>query len=242
MSEGIEPPVGDADERALPGWRAPPAPPRAALEGRHCRLVPLDAHAHAAALHAANATDVEGRMWRYLAYGPFESLETYAAWVVQKQSSTDPLFFAVVDSVRGTPTGVATYMRIEPAQGSIEIGHLAFSPLLQRTPAATEALYLLLRQVFALGYRRCEWKCNAANAASRAAARRLGFRFEGVFRQHMVVKGRNRDTAWYSIIDGEWPAVQAGFERWLDPSNFDEHGQQRRSLADCRGHESRMQR
>jgi RimJ/RimL family protein N-acetyltransferase len=235
MTHPVEPHVAAADERDLPGWRAPPSPPRSVLEGRHCRLVPLDAHAHAAALHAANAIDVEGRMWRYLAYGPFESLDAYTAWVAQKQASTDPLFFAIVDAVRGTPTGVATYMRIEPAQGSIEIGHLAFSPLLQRTPAATEALFLLLRQAFALGYRRCEWKCNAANAASRAAARRLGFTFEGVFRQHMVVKGRNRDTAWYSIIDGEWPAVQAGFERWLDPANFDERGQQRRSLADCRG-------
>jgi RimJ/RimL family protein N-acetyltransferase len=238
----LEPPVADADERELPGWRAPSPPPRAALQGRYCRLEPLDAATHAAALHAANTTDTEGRMWRYLAYGPFDSLDAYTAWVVQKQSSTDPLFFAIVDAGRGIPTGIATFMRIEPEQGSIEIGHLAFSPLLQRTPAATEALYLMLRQAFALGYRRCEWKCNAANAASRAAARRLGFTFEGVFRQHMIVKGHNRDTAWYSIIDGEWPAVQAGFERWLDPSNFDERGQQRRSLAGCRGPESRMQR
>jgi RimJ/RimL family protein N-acetyltransferase len=231
MSLANEPPVGEADERELPGWRALQAPPRAALEGRHCRLVPLDADAHAAALHAANATDVDGRMWRYMAYGPFESVAAYTAWVAAKQRASDPLFFAIVDAARDAPTGVASYLRIEPAQGVIEIGHLAFSPLLQRTPAATEALYLLLRNVFELGYRRCEWKCNAANAASRSAATRLGFTFEGVFRQHMVVKGRNRDSAWYSIIDGEWPAVQAGFERWLDPSNFDQHGQQRQSLG-----------
>jgi RimJ/RimL family protein N-acetyltransferase len=221
-------------DRLLPDWTPRAAPPRAALEGAHCRVVPLDASRHADELHAANSLDRDGRMWDYMAYGPFASLDEYRAWATVQQASADPLFHAIVDRQAGRATGVASYLRIDPANGVIEVGHLAFSPALQRTPAATEAMYLMMRRAFDLGYRRYEWKCNANNGKSRAAATRLGFTFEGVFRQHMVYKGRNRDTAWYSILDAEWPAVRAGFERWLDAANFDAQGRQRRGLAECR--------
>ena len=221
------------DDAPFTSWQAPAVPPRVPLVGRLCRLEPLTT-AHAAALHEANSLDAAGRMWDYLAYGPFDDLATYRQWIEQKSRSTDPLFFAVVDGDRGSAIGVASYLRIDPANGVIEVGHLAYSPRLQRTPAATEAMYLMMRQAFALGYRRYEGKCNAHNAASRRAAERLGFTFEGVFRQHMIVKGRNRDTAWYSVIDGEWPRLRQGFECWLEPGNFEPDGRQRRPLADCR--------
>ena len=211
-----------------------PAPGRVALAGRFCRLEPLAAALHADALHAANSADPDGRMWDYMAYGPFTDREAYRAWAEQGERSSDPLFFAIVDAASGTPRGVASYLRIDPPNGVIEVGHLAYSPGLQRTPAATEAMYLMMRHAFDLGYRRYEWKCNARNAKSCAAAERLGFTFEGIFRQHMVVKGRNRDTAWYSMLDHEWPRLRAGFERWLDAANFDARGHQRRSLRDCR--------
>jgi RimJ/RimL family protein N-acetyltransferase len=225
--------VSDNGDRRLVDWRAPPAPGRVTLVGGLCRLEPLDATRHAQALHAANTLDAEGRMWDYMAYGPFADFAAYRAWVEEKQSSGDPLFFAIVDTAVDAPTGVASYLRIDPPNGVIEVGHLAFSPRLQRQPAATEAMYLMMRQAFDLGYRRYEWKCDARNAKSRAAAERLGFTFEGIFRQHMVYKGRNRDTAWYSILDAEWPRVRGGFERWLAADNFDS-GRQRRSLAQCR--------
>jgi len=221
----------------LDAWRSPAAPGRFALTGRFCRLEPLTAARHAAALHAANSLDADGRMWEYLAYGPFADSTAYRAWVEGMELSRDPLFFAIVEVASGLPVGVASYLRIDPPNGVIEVGHLAYSPRLQRTPAATEAMYLMMRHAFDLGYRRYEWKCNAGNARSRAAAARLGFTYEGLFRQHMVVKGRNRDTAWYSIIDAEWPRVREGFERWLDPANFDAAGSQRRDLADCRRRE-----
>jgi RimJ/RimL family protein N-acetyltransferase len=221
------------DDPRLAAWQAPPRPARVTLAGRLCRVEPLTTD-HAVALHEANSLDTAGRMWEYLAYGPFATEAAYRDWVAQKARSEDPLFFAIVDGARGAAVGVASYLRIDPPNGVIEVGHLAYSPRLQRTPAATEAMYLMMRHAFELGYRRYEWKCNARNAASRSAAERLGFTFEGVFRQHMIVKGRNRDTAWYSVIDGEWPRVRAGFERWLDPANFDRDGRQRRTLADCR--------
>jgi RimJ/RimL family protein N-acetyltransferase len=205
--------------------------------GRFCRLEPLDPTRHAEDLFAANALDAEERMWTYLSIGPFATLADYRAWMTQAAKSEDPLFFAVLDQAAGDQTpgravGVAAYLRIEPAIGVIEIGHLAFSPLLQRRPAATETLYLLLRRAFdELGYRRCEWKCDALNAASRAAAERLGFRFEGLFRQATIYKGRSRDTAWYAMLDREWPERRAAFEAWLAPENFDAEDQQRRPLA-----------
>lgn len=218
----------------LPGWRPPPRPPRAVLDGRFCRVEPLDVERHAAQLHAANALDRENRMWTYLLSGPFAGFEEYRAWLAPRPASEDPLFFAFVDKARGQAVGLGSYLRIAPEQGSVEVGHLQYSPPMQRTPVATEAMYLMMRNAFELGYRRYEWKCDALNAASRRAAERLGFTFEGIFRQAIVYKGRNRDTAWFSIIDQEWPALDAAFRAWLDPDNFDAGGRQRQSLAALR--------
>lgn len=216
---------------ALPDWQPPSRPLRCALEGRYCRLEPLNPVQHAEALFAANALDEEGRNWTYLPYGPFVDLEDFRAWVAQVSGGEDPLFLAIVEKDSGLAAGVASYLRIAPESASIEVGHINYSPLLQRTRAATEAMYLMMEQVFALGYRRYEWKCNALNIPSREAAQRLGFSYEGLFRQATVVKGRNRDTAWYSVIDAEWPALDKAFGQWLDPANFDDRGQQRRSLS-----------
>jgi RimJ/RimL family protein N-acetyltransferase len=187
------------------------------MRGRFCRLEPLSAERHADSLFDANALDREERMWTYLLRGPYGSRAEYRAYLEKCSASEDPLFFAIVDAGLERATGLGSYLRIEPAHGVIEVGHLAFSPLLQRTAAATEALYLMMRQVFELGYRRYEWKCDALNARSCRAAERLGFTFEGIFRQAVVYKGRNRDTAWYAIIDSDWPAIDAEFRRWLAP-------------------------
>ncbi|MEK0081530.1 GNAT family N-acetyltransferase [Benzoatithermus flavus] len=221
-------PIGEP----VSGWSPRPRPGRDPIEGRWCRIEPLDPARHAEALFEANAADREGRMWTYLPYGPFERLAEYRTWVGRMAASEDPLFHAILDRRSDKAVGVASYLRIEPAVGVIEVGHIAYSPALQRTPAATEAMYLLMRRAFdELGYRRYEWKCDALNAPSRAAAERLGFRFEGIFRQATIYKGRNRDTAWYAIIDKEWPERKAAFEAWLEPGNFDEAGRQRRALA-----------
>ena len=202
------------------------------MTGRFCRVVPFDSDRHAAELHAANMTDAAGAMWTYLPYGPFATLENYRTWLHEHARGDDPMFFTILDIVTAQPAGVAAYLRILPASGSIEVGHVNYSPRLQRTPAATEAMFLMMQRAFALGYRRYEWKCDALNAKSRAAALRLGFSFEGVFRQATVYKGRNRDTAWFSILDREWPALEQAFRRWLDPSNFDERGAQRVRLSE----------
>ncbi len=202
------------------------------MVGRVCRVEPLDPARHAADIHDANRADPEGRNWTYLPYGPFDTPEAYRAWAQAAGRGDDPLFHAVIDKACGTAAGVASYLRVDPGNGVIEVGHINFAPALQRTPAASEAMFLMMARVFdELGYRRYEWKCDALNAASRAAAERLGFRFEGVFRQAVVYKGRNRDTAWYAIVDRDWPAVKATFERWLDPANFDATGRQRESLS-----------
>ena len=206
-------------------WMPPPQPSRDMMNGRHCVLEPLNAQRHAAALYAANARDVEGRNWTYLPYGPFADAATCAAWIEECAGTTDPLFFAVCNHA-GNALGVAAYLRLAPAVGSIEVGHLNFSPALQRTPMATEAMYLMMERAFALGYRRYEWKCDALNAPSRNAALRLGFTFEGIFRQASIYKGRSRDTAWFSIIDEEWPTLKENFTRWLAPGNFDANGRQ----------------
>jgi len=217
------------------GWAPPSVPTRTVLRGRFCRLEPVDPDVHAASLYKANAVDADGKNWTYLPYGPFESFENYHAWLVQNSTGEDPIFFAIIDELHRSAVGVASYMRVNPEAGSIEVGGINYSPLLQRRPAATEAMYLMMKHAFNLGYRRYEWKCNALNAASRAAAQRFGFSFEGVFRQACVVKGHNRDTAWYSILDSEWPALNAAFSRWLDPSNFDEQGKQRAKLSSLTG-------
>lgn len=220
-------PIGEP----VAGWTPPPPPPREPIAGRYCRLEPLDAARHAEDLHRANLADASGGLWTYMPYGPFATLSDYLAWMRPMCECADPLFFAVVEPGGGRAAGVASYLRIDPPNGSIEVGHILYSPALQRTRAATEAMYLMMRRVFELGYRRYEWKCDGLNAPSRAAAARLGFVFEGVFRQAVVYKGRNRDTAWYSVIDAEWPRLRAAYERWLDPSNFDADGRQRASLA-----------
>lgn len=199
------------------------------LEGRTVRLEPLDAERHAAALfEAAQGEGADPLLWRYMWDGPFADAEAYAAWARTAAAKTDPQFYALVTDA---PSGVASYLRIEPANACIEIGHIWFGGRIQRTTAATEAIYLLLRHAFDdLGNRRVEWKCDAANARSRAAAARFGFTYEGTFRQHMIVKGVNRDTAWFAMLDGEWPEIRAGYEAWLDPANFDADGNQRHPL------------
>jgi RimJ/RimL family protein N-acetyltransferase len=216
-------------------WEQAQRPQRQALEGVRVRLEPFDAARHGAALYSAlHDHDGDPSLWDYLPYGPFEKSD-WDAWFAASAASDDPLFFAVLDRGSGAPMGQASYLRIEPEQGVIEIGHIALGPALQRTPEATEAIFVLARHAFDdLGYRRLEWKCDALNARSRGAAERFGFTFEGVFRQHMIIKGRNRDTAWFSIIDREWPTIRAGFEQWLAPDNFGQAGLQRRSLAEIR--------
>lgn len=218
----------EVGEAPLAGWRPPQAPPRAALEGRWVRLEPLT-EAHAAELHGAFAGD--DAIWTFLPYGPFASAGDYAAWIAGAAAGDDPLFFALRDRAGGRAGGVAAFLRIQPAAGSIELGHIALSAALRQGRAATEAWYLLMRWAFGAGYRRFEWKCDARNLASRRAAERLGLSHEGVFRQAAVVKGRNRDTAWFAAIDAEWPALRAAFESWLDPANFDAAGRQRVRLS-----------
>ncbi len=214
-------PVGATVDTALPR----PRPQASALRGQWCDVVPLDPDAHAAALYAAYSTDTAGRIWTYLPQGPFADLAGFRAWMDATCLSADPLFHTIL--VDGTPLGVASLMRIDPANGVIEVGNINYAPALARTRAATEAMFLLMSHCFDdLGYRRYEWKCDALNAPSRAAAARLGFTYEGTFRQAIVYKGRNRDTAWFSILDHEWPRLKAGYTAWLDPANFDAAGQQ----------------
>lgn len=205
-------------------------PPRRGHEGRTVVLAPLDARLHAADLWAAVAG--HDRLWDYMAYGPFAEAEAFGLWLEGRAELSDPFYFTVIDRGTGRAVGLVTLMEIRPAHGVIEVGNIVFSPALQRTCAATEAIYLLAKHVFDdLGYRRFEWKCNAANAASRRAAERFGFTFEGIFRQHMIVKGKNRDTAWFAMLDSEWPARKAAFESWLAPDNFDAAGRQRVPFA-----------
>ncbi|HEV2545797.1 MAG TPA: GNAT family protein [Stellaceae bacterium] len=219
----------------LPDWQPRQRPPATPMRGRTCDVVPLDPAQHAPDLFAAAELDTDGRNWTYLAVGPFLRYDDFRAWLDGAATDSERVFYATIDGKTGRATGVASYLRIDVAVGSIEVGHIYYSPLLQRRPAATETMYLMMRRVFdELGYRRYEWKCDALNAPSRAAAERLGFRFEGIFRQATVYKQRNRDTAWFSIIDGEWPALKAAFEAWLAPENFDAEGKQRRSLASLR--------
>jgi RimJ/RimL family protein N-acetyltransferase len=208
-------------------------PARVILEGRFVRLEPLDAARHGPALwnNLAGADQV----WDYLFDAPFGDEASFVADLARKAASEDPRFWAVVDKTLDEAQGYATLMRVDPVHRTIEVGNILFAPALQRTPGATESMALLATYAFeALGHRRYEWKCNALNAPSRAAAERLGFTFEGVFRQHMIVKGRNRDTAWYAMLDTEWPTAKRGFARWLARENFDEAGRQRRSLAAMR--------
>jgi RimJ/RimL family protein N-acetyltransferase len=197
------------------------------MEGRLVLLERLDPAKHADSLWDAVHEPDNDHLWTYLFDGPYRERAAFDEALAAKGSTSDPLFYAIVDRSSNRAVGYASHMRIEPAHRVIEVGGILYSPLLQRSAGATEAMYLMARRVFEeLGYRRYEWKCDAQNEPSRRAALRLGFTFEGVFRQHMIVKGRNRDTAWYSMLDTEWPARKAAFERWLDPGNFDDWGQQ----------------
>ena len=224
-------PIGDA----LPAWTARAQPTPSPLPGRLCRLEPLDAALHADDLYAAYSQAPDGRDWTYMAVGPFATLADYRAHAAQAAVAPGFLHYAVIDLRTGRAVGSLALMRMDPANGVVEVGFVAFSPLLQRTPMATEAQFLLMQYAFdSLGYRRFEWKCDALNAPSMAAAQRLGFRFEGIFRQAVVYKARNRDTAWFSIIDPEWPALRAVFTQWLAADNFDPQGQQRQSLLQLR--------
>jgi RimJ/RimL family protein N-acetyltransferase len=207
-------------------------PQRTTLHGRAVRVVPLDPSAQGDTLFDGTRGLENERLWLYLFEGPFPTRAAFDSHLREKASSEDPLFFAILDKPSGDAVGYAAYMRIEPGHRVIEVGSLLYTPRLQRTIGATEAMYLMARHVFEdLGYRRYEWKCNSLNAPSRRAALRLGFTFEGVFRQHMIIKGCNRDTAWFSMLDSEWPKRKVAFERWLDPSNFDASGQQKVSLS-----------
>lgn len=213
-------------------WQPPPRPPRTPVSGRFCRIEPFDPDTHLRALHTAFAEDSDNRNWTYLPYGPFDSFEEFDSWARVNCLDSDPLFHAVIDLSTGKAAGLASYLRINPKDGVIEVGHIHFSPLLQRTTLSTEAMYLMMKRVFdELGYRRYEWKCDALNEPSRRAALRLGFSYEGVFRQLTMYKNRNRDTAWFAIIDQDWPKTKAGYELWFDPDNFDDEGKQKRSLA-----------
>lgn len=216
----------------LEDWNGAARPERTTLTGRYVRLEPLDAERHAADLLAASLAPGVADRFRYLFDEPPADLAALTAWLAKASASVDPLFFAVIDPVTGRAEGRQALMRIEPRHGAIEIGSILWGPAIARSRAATEAFYLVARHVFeTLAYRRLEWKCDAQNLPSRRAALRFGFTFEGMFRQHMVVKGKNRDTAWFAIIDSDWPRLKAGYDAWLDPSNFDGSGRQQSKLS-----------
>jgi RimJ/RimL family protein N-acetyltransferase len=232
MSDDHRNALGQPVGPPVPGWKGAERPPRTAMAGRYCRVEPIDPARHAEDLYRANALDPSRRNFTYLTVGPFDSFEAYREWMVSAVASEDPLWLAILDADSGKAVGVATFMRIDSRNGAIEVGNLNFSPLLQRKPAATEAMYLMMKRAFELGYRRYEWKCDSLNAPSRAAAQRLGFSYEGIFRQASVYKGRSRDTAWYAMVDSEWPELDRAFRRWLDPANFDAQGRQRIRLSE----------
>lgn len=222
--------------RVVPHWRACLPPPRTAMIGRLCRVEPIDPDCHAAPLYAAYSADRLGRLWTYLPFGPYSTAEDLAAQIERVRNASERIEYAIIELATETPRGQASFLNIDTASGNIEVGGIIFAPGFQRTTPATEAMYLMMRRAFdELGYRRYAWQCNSLNSASRAAAQRLGFTFEGIWRQAHVFKGRNRDTAWFSILDSEWPPIKTAFERWLDPRNFDADGRQRVSLVALRG-------
>jgi RimJ/RimL family protein N-acetyltransferase len=216
----------------LENWNAPPHPPRQTLAGRFCSVVPLEMPTHADALFEALSKDGPHPRWTYLPYGPFSDRDSFETWLAAGASGTDPLFFAIVERETNTAAGLCSYLRIAPEAGSIEVGHLNYSDRLRKRPASTEAMYLMMKNAFELGYRRYEWKCDALNAPSRSAAERLGFTHEGIFRNATVYKGRSRDTAWYAVTVEDFPALERAFTDWLAPSNFDARGEQRTRLSE----------
>lgn len=219
----------------LVDWVPCPVPPREAIEGRYCRIELLAPARHGDDLFEAFNADPDGRNWTYRIEGPFSDRPKFDRWLTDITPKTDPMFFAYVDQSNNRAVGKGAFMSIDMQMGSIEIGSIMFSPLMQRTRIATEAMYLKMRRAFELGYRRLEWKCDSLNAPSRAAAQRLGFSFEGIFRQARVYKGRSRDTAWFACIDSEWPQLSTAFETWLKPENFDANGNQNQRLSDLTG-------
>lgn len=219
----------------LKNWTPRPRPARKVLEGRYVRLVPLSAALHGDGLYEAAAQQGEEDRFRWLPEHVPEGRAAFQPWLEKAEASEDPLYFTVIDKASGKVAGRQTLMRIDPANGVVEIGNILWGPLVARRPAATEAQFLFMRYVFdELGYRRYEWKCNDRNEPSKRAAARFGFSPEGVFRQHLIVKGENRDTAWFSVIDTEWPALRKAYEGWLHPDNFDSDGNQKRRLEDLR--------
>ena len=215
----------------LPTWNTCPEPAKKTMVGAYCRLEPLDATCHGEDLWLAYSADTQDRIWTYLPYGPFTTQAELKQWLTSHSETQDPLFYAIVNTSSGKAVGIATYLRIQPAAGVIEVGHINYSPALQATTAATEAMYLMMKNAFNLGYRRYEWKCDNLNSGSKKAAQRLGFSFDGLFKQAAVYKGRNRDTAWFSILDTHWPAIQAEYERWLATENFSADGIQLSKLS-----------
>jgi len=212
-------------------WKGVERPPHEPVAGRFCRIEPLNAKSHVDELYEAYAEDVDGILWTYMFVGPFKSKEEFRIWIATACKTDDPLCHAIIDASTNKAVGIASYLRIQPKVGVIEVGNITYSTKLQRTPIATEAMYLMMARVFdELGYRRYEWKCDALNAASCKAAKRLGFSFDGIFEQAIVYKGRNRDTAWYSILDRNWPQLKNAYNGWLDKSNFDKRGVQKRRL------------
>jgi RimJ/RimL family protein N-acetyltransferase len=223
-------PIGEA----LPGWQSRPVICAVALHGHYCSVQPLVPKEHARQLYQAFAKDKAGGNWTYMPYGPFLNEDEFINWLCGLSNTGDPFFYTIFDNNTGVAVGMASFLRIEPNTGVIEVGHIHFSNQLQRTPLATEAMYLMMKYVFEdLGYRRYEWKCDALNTRSKKSALRFGFSYEGVFRQATIYKGRNRDTAWFSIIDNEWANLKRAYEQWLSEENFDEQGVQKRSLKAC---------
>lgn len=217
----------------VPDWMPLARPQRVRIEGRYCRLEPLQPDLHAPDLFEFASVAGDRAGWTYMHYGPFANLTDLRVWMSTFCSSDDPLFFAIIDKSDNRPKGFASYQRITPEHGTIEVGHVYFGSSLRGTAAATEAMYMMMSEAFCMGYRRYEWKCDALNMPSHHAARRFGFTYEGTFRQGNVYKGRNRDISWYSMLDSEWEWLQRAYEEWLSPENFDKHGSQRSKLAEC---------
>ncbi len=218
--------------RLVDNWSGVRRPEKVIMVGRYSRLEALNIDKHAEALFGSFSQDIENKNWTYLPYGPFENFSAYQQWLIDASRGSDPVFYVIINQQNNEAIGLAGYLGINPLHGVIEVGHLQFSPQLQKTPIATEAMFLMMQYIFdELGYRRYEWKCNALNEKSKNAALRFGFSFEGIFRQALVVKGRNRDTAWFSMLDSEWPHAKKAFKLWLKPENFDAEGRQRSKLS-----------
>ena len=216
-------------------WQECAFPPRSTMTGKWCRVERLVPEKHAEELFAAYVKQRNDQDWTYLQYGPFDRFDDYQRWLTKTYTGDDPLFHTIIESKTNKAVGVASFLRIQPGIGVIEVGHIHFSPLMQKTSVATEAMFLMMRRVFdELGYRRYEWKCDALNARSRKAAERFGFSFEGLFRQATLYKNRNRDTAWFGMTDREWPMIKKTFEIWLSPDNFDTQGRQKKNLQQIR--------